>query len=231
MKKNMFIAFLASAFFLSGCAKAVDLTEEENNLVAEYAAGVLIDRSYYVENKYIEETTVETTSIEESTSGDTPIIDPSETSVVEETTTETNNFDIAKELGVEGLKITYIGYSVVNEYPDDPDAMFTFQSEPGFQFLVIDFEMTNNSDADITVNTAADLPVFQADFNGDYQYNNYGSLLTNDLSNLKDVSIKSGESFQSVLIFMVRESVLTNLDDSKITIKLSGSNDMITIIK
>ena len=42
-KKILALCFVICAFALSGCTKALDLSENENNIVAQYVAGIMIN--------------------------------------------------------------------------------------------------------------------------------------------------------------------------------------------
>ena len=48
-------AIMATAVLCTGCAGVPDMTVEQNNAVAEYAAGALISRSYSFKARYVDD--------------------------------------------------------------------------------------------------------------------------------------------------------------------------------
>ena len=52
MKRKLFAIALICVFMLTCCTKAIELTEDQDALVAEAAAGVLVRNSYKYKSKY-----------------------------------------------------------------------------------------------------------------------------------------------------------------------------------
>ncbi len=212
---------------LTGCTTGVDLNDEQNNLVAEYAAGVLVNHSYKFQNKYAqEETTTQTPVINPSDEATTPA--DGETTAVQ---TDPTLFDCAGKLGMGGVSIHYSSYITTKEYPENEDALFTFAAEDGYELIVVSFTINNPTAADIVLNTYAGKPVFRAVINGRAQYNNYGNLLLNDISNLKDVTIKAGDNYNAVLVFMVEEQTATSINTFSVGLLEDGESTCSVKIK
>ena len=50
-------------------------------------------------------------------------------------------------------------------------------------------------------------------------YNNYANLMLNDITNLKNVTIKAGETQDGILVFMVPEDKVTEIKSIVLTYK------------
>lgn len=214
-------AMLFGSAFLTGCG--VTLTSKQNDLAAEYVAGLLVQRSFFYENKYIEPDT-------EPTQEETPtaVINPETESgnETEEPTTEAVNdvYDISGTLNILPVVIRYTGYKNVKEYPDDEDAMFSFTAEEGYKFIVAEFNLCNETDEAVTINSKESDAVFRLTINDTYRYNSYGTLLLNDISNIENVTIEAGGIYEATAVFMVPENVAENIE--KMVLSNSANNEV-----
>lgn len=203
-KKITVVAILVMATCMAGCTKAKELTEEENNMVAQYAANMIIERSYKYQNKYPE---LQTSSDEEQTSSEAE----QETTIQEtETALEQESSMFTAALNIDDVSAKYKGYKVVKEYPDHEDALFTFEAQSGYSFVVFNIEITNDSTEKIILNTAKDSTIYKIKINN-RNYNNYANLLLNDISGLNDVEIEASGVYDAVLVFMVEDKEIDNL--------------------
>lgn len=244
---------------LCGCSMGVELDSQQNNLVAEYAAGVLIKHSYNHSNRYEfsasedeteEEPTVEpekptdesetkepeTTEPEKPTDEDESKPEestPSEeetTGGSEETTTAPKEFEFEEVLGLENVSVKCDGYEVTESLDADPEGFFVLNAETGYKFVVVNFTLTNTSEETVTVNTADDNIILKSSFNKDYKYNNYdASILKNDLTGLKDVSIEAGAEYKAVTIFMVPADVADSIDTFILTVASDDVEGVFTL--
>ncbi len=91
MKKKLgMILLVLAAVFTCGCTKVVDLTDEENYLIAEYAAELLIKYSAELDLKYDPESEAEVPLTESTEATEEPSsTEFSEATTTEELTTET----------------------------------------------------------------------------------------------------------------------------------------------
>ena len=203
----------------------VDLDSEQNNLIAEYAAGVLIKHSYNHSNRYEfsaseDETEEEPTVEPEKPTDEGETVEPEKpTSSEEETTTAPEEIKFEEVLGFENISVECDGYEVTESLDADPNGLFELVAETGYKFVVVNYMLTNTSEEEITVNTADKNIILKACFNNDYKYNNYdASILGNDLTVSKDVLIEAGAEYKAVTIFMVPEDVVDSIDSFIITV-------------
>lgn len=128
MKKiKILLCSLGIACALTGCGRTVELTEEENEIITEYAVGLLLKYDKYYSDHlvelsdYEEETDSaeqepeedvlpeEEPEAEEPDIADTPVIDATE---------EAQASTIEEFYGIEGVAFQYTGYDLKDEYPD-----------------------------------------------------------------------------------------------------------------
>ena len=197
--------------FLVGCDKQVTLNTEENDLIAEYIAGVMLKYSFSDKWNY-EKAASRVDSYKPknpaSTLGGGATIDnttptQSPTSVNTPTTAAASTKDVIEALsaalGIDGLDIQYKTYSVGERYPTQEYAI----SVPAG-------ELTNNSDSAIDLNTYNKGVVFRLAL-GERAFTQYASMLKNDLVFLKDISVAAGSTYTAVVLFQIPDSLADNI--------------------
>ncbi|MBQ2406658.1 MAG: hypothetical protein IIW54_13975 [Lachnospiraceae bacterium] len=254
MKKGKIVSMLAvsimSSVMLTGCIDAMpDMTEEQENMVAEYAAGLLLKYSpnydyRLVSEREIEETIQaeneaalqkETTQIQESEMEKTepdkteeniqPDNDSSnEQQIVEDIDTDmfSADADIAQELGIEGLSVRYQSYEVYDTYPKE-NSGFSLSAANGKKLLIVYFDVENTTDEDM-----------QVDFN---EYNIKGKVKVNDerASSVLNTmlvddmisyigQISAGETLQLVFATEVSEEAANEIESIKLDISGNGNS-------
>ena len=248
--KNRFkilIIYVMIFTFLTGCAKVKDISPEHNGMIAEYVAGVLLKYSHSYKEKYEDlsggfvstvpdefetETTPgeeETTTGKEEETTTVPNVpgQPSDKPTSEgETGTTEVEWHIEKEMGLEPLTMEYESYVVTKEYPDDEDAIFTFTAEDGYTFLVLNFKLYNDTDKDVTINNYSTRPAIKAYINDNKPVYNYANLMMNDITALKDITVKAGDVFDGIIVYMIKENELADITSLKLS-----CNDQEFIVK
>lgn len=254
VKKGKIVSMLAvsimSSVMLTGCIDAMpDMTEEQENMVAEYAAGLLLKYSpnydyRLVSEREIEETIQaeneaalqkETTQIQESEMEKTepdkteeniqPDNDSSnEQQIVEDIDTDmfSADADIAQELGIEGLSVRYQSYEVYDTYPKE-NSGFSLSAANGKKLLIVYFDVENTTDEDM-----------QVDFN---EYNIKGKVKVNDerASSVLNTmlvddmisyigQISAGETLQLVFATEVSEEAANEIESIKLDISGNGNS-------
>lgn len=246
-KRIIALVLVMCTLFLTGCAQGVHLSDEQNNIIAEYAADYLLKRSYVYMEKYndirkhydvpteevvtkpVEEPTTEEPTTEKVTSG---VNDPTNEPTKEEPTTENPKakFDLVDVYKIAPLTVEYKQYRIVDEYPDDPDALFTFKPEDGYVFIIMEFDVYNPTDNQIVLNTANQNRVFKATINKG-RCSNYANLLFNDISRIRDVAIEGQSHYQAVLVFMVESEAIKTIERFEVSVKDDEGNNRVLTIK
>ncbi|MDE7479096.1 MAG: hypothetical protein K2M91_14350 [Lachnospiraceae bacterium] len=213
MKKGKVLGLFAmSAMLLTGCVDAMpELTTEQSDIIAEYAAGLLLKYSSNYNYKIVSDKEVAAAmaelqeNIEPETEKETEEetdkaqteddvnqnTSPSEVQTEEqETETEQIQFvtdlDFAAELGIDDLIIRYQSFELCNSYPQN-NSGFSVDAAQGKKLLVIHFDMEGLPEEDVNCN------LFDYDIKMRVNINDSNSavvlntMLPNDLATYMDV--------------------------------------------
>lgn len=205
---------------LSGCAKKVDLTEDEQNLVAEYAAQVVLKHDKNYNGKLKEIDTEEVTSKNKETSTDNVNAN------TEQGTEPDSNIDLKSSLsdafGFGALTVNYTGYQVLDTYPDTSDVAFVLKSTEDTRLLILKFNVSNQT------GNAVDVPMMSFDtaikstINGSESYSALVTLLMDGLNTFSG-TVAAGETKELVLAFQTPYSDENSI--SSLQLKVSKNGD------
>ena len=149
MRKRIIVSCLILAMIITttGCGRMVELTDEENHLIAEYAAELLLKYNKKYGSRYEESDIVSEEQTTEMTDSDTTTEVSTETELSTEATTETTeatteaeetttestteefepiddivvnvdkDYNIAKLAGEDNISIKYAYYMILDKYP------------------------------------------------------------------------------------------------------------------
>lgn len=257
-KRRLLAGLIACGIFVTtGCGQVIDLTDEENHLIAEYAAELLLkyDRNY--DTRYnpdeLEDTTETITETDATTEATTEVVTTTEAATTEQdapadgqTTqaqpvtdeavkedigaTVDSDFDIAAFVGESRISVRYAYYMVVDSYPSyDQDGMYIeVQAPEGYKLLVLKFEVENKTNED----QAVDL------YNKDVNYNivvdnsrttkQMLTILADDLYTY-DKTIQASSREEAVLLYTVSDSVANKWTDLKLQIKYGGTSAVLQL--
>ena len=215
-------------FGISGCGSDISLNEEQNELVAEYAANAILQRnSEYKDRLDLQEeattqaevisTTESTTQAEKQES-----VNSGEDSDAMETTEVTAKVaDISELFSKQKLTVLYKGYKVVSQYSDKNQASSSVEAQSGKKLLVVQFQVKNTSSKKNKVDLL--------DSNVSYKlHTDTGetepmlTLLEDDLA-LFQGSLKAGASKKLVLLFEI-----SNEETKKVNYQLDITNQQNT---
>ena len=257
-KRRLLAGLIACGIFVTtGCGQVIDLTDEENHLIAEYAAELLLkyDRNY--DTRYnpdeLEDTTETMTETDATTEATTEVVSTTEAATTEQdapadgqTTqaqpvtdeavkedigaTVDSDFDIAAFVGESRISVRYAYYMVVDSYPSyDQDGMYIeVQAPEGYKLLVWKFEVENKTSEE----QAVDL------YNKDVNYNivvdnsrttkQMLTILADDLYTY-DKTIQASSREEAVLLYTVSDSVANKWTDLKLQIKYGGTSAVLQL--
>ena len=245
MKKRLsVIIILCVILLLTGCSKSSGEDSKINDLVAEYAAGVLI--AYSDSGRYVIKETEkpdETVMPSETESESQTVSEPETTSagpgtssgqgdIPEPSTEDKGELDLSELFATSPVQIECMGYNVTQTYNADPEGYFELSAENGYTFVSVNFRLSNNTGEAVVVNTHKPGIILKGVFNKEYRYNNYdASILMNDLTGLRDVQIGAGEYYDAVVIFMIPSDVAENIQSFSIESALDVENDGVLVIR
>lgn len=245
---------VALSLGLSGCGKVIDLTDEENHLIAEYAAELLLkyDRNYDTKYDPEEATTEEAASTDATTEAETTeavteavtetttevaaeatteAVVSSEENVTEEiTTTVDPDFDIAAFAGESRISVRYEYNMVVDSYPSyDQDGMYIEVEAPeGYKLLVLKFEVENKTNEDQTVDLYSKDINYNIIVDKTRKTKQMLTILSDDLYTY-DKTLAASSREEAVLLYTVSDSVAKDMKDLKLQIQYGGANAVIQL--
>lgn len=203
MKKGKLVAILTLTIgLLTGCVDNMpDMTQEENDLVAEYAADLLLKYSPNYSSRLvdvsdipmdimIEETTQEEIVEQQSESEqidekdkESVEITEQETEVIqekEEIPDNLNDVDLAEIFSIDDLSITYADYDICDMYPTKGTG-FGVSASKKHKLLVLHFTTRNNTSDAVSCDLFEVDPQMTVKVNG-AKYKALNTLLENDLT-------------------------------------------------
>ena len=214
-KTCTFLCGIMAAALISGCgAQMPDLTQEETDLISEYAVGILLKYDKYHKNRLVDTTTYDVAAeeISEESEEEIPVEEP------ESPTSDTEVVDVSQDVepsappatieeyyGIEGITFQYAGYDLTQSYPssDNGEALFfAMDATAGSQLLVLRFMATNISSTDQTLNMLGTGARFRVSVNGGSSQSVLTTMLLDDMQTYNDI-IPAGYSVELVSIVEV----------------------------
>lgn len=244
MKKGKIIGVLAiSACMLTGCIDSMpDMTEEQSELVAEYAADMLLKYSPNYHYRIADEEEVASAEAEMETSQEEETMqeesqqsqDLSQTgsgenvSVGAETSVEDGSeYDLATFFSMEQFSIRYASCEITDAYPKaESGAGFSVTAPQGYNLLILHFDVENLGEE------TAQCDLFDQINNVRVNVNNAGyvqalsTLLTNDLTTYME-DIPAGEVADAVVVVPVEQ---TDLDEIQTAVMRITTQDSVVNI-
>lgn len=223
MRKRKFFCSMAltGLIFLSGCASFPEMTEEQEEAIVEYAAGLLIQNMKDYDSRLVDlslyadpEVLPEETPAPESGGMD----DVADTEKVDVSTGEVYG-SVESLLVPEGVTLTYVGNSVTDSYPegDDGEPYFALDAAEGNQLLVLKFTMTNTTGEEQKVDVLGLSPKFRVIVNDTENKNASPTMLLDDLR-IYAGTLAAGEEVSLVLIVEMESSLLEQVESIEMTV-------------
>lgn len=198
MKKwNVLLGGVAAALLMTGCGEMPNLSQDETELISEYAVGVLlkydtahgrrlVDTSGYelpVEEPEPEEPAAEPEepAEEEQPEAEEPaVVDVSQ----DEEQTEPTVTSVEQYYGIPNIMITYQGCEMADSYPPTGEGdtlFFSMDATQGSQLLVLKFNAQNLSSEDQALNMLGYGATFRVSVNGEPSKGALATMLVNDM--------------------------------------------------
>lgn len=264
MKKNKLVSLLMismSLAMLVGCNKEKEevnaqivveeernmfgLTEGEQKIYAEYAAGVLmkynvgsdmrvLEGRELVNQEAKEQAAREQAAKREQAAAEYAANAKKENDSKKEEQSSGNGSskgesvsyisDMALATGNDPFSITYAGYEVMDSYPTSgKDVLLAIDAAPGKVFLVTKYSVTNNSSQTEELDMFSKQANFKIKLNGT-NYKSQYTLLLDDLSMYKG-EIDAGATMDTVLIFEIPEAAAYDMGDMVLSITAGDGTD------
>lgn len=244
MKKGKIIGVLAvSACMLTGCIDSMpDMTEEQSELVAEYAADMLLKYSPNYHYRIADEEEVASAEAEMETSQEEetmqeesqPSQDLSQTgsgetvSVGAETSVEDGSeYDLAAFFGMDQFSIMYASCEVTDAYPNAESGVgFSVTAPQGYNLLVLHFDVENLGEEAAQCDLFDQISKVSVNVNDAGYVQALSTLLTNDLTTYME-DIPAGEVADAVVVVPVEQ---TDLDEIQTAVMQITTQDSVVNI-
>lgn len=250
MKKRILLVGLSVMMcFLAGCLEVTPLTEKEIDIVAEYAASVLLqnDKKYSTPLYYAEEREVRLTptptpeptpvkpkptkapDVQQSTQGTS---DPDQTPKATVTPTpiplshddpETGR-QLTEILAVENISVSCTGYETMKSVQSTE--YFSLVAKEGRQYVVVSFLLSNNTDKELVFDASKNNLDYSIRINTNPVSRVSLSMLENDLQYMA-IPVSANGTAEAVLVFEVKEEemdtmhlIIENDSDDAVFVKL-----------
>lgn len=223
----MILCGIVASLLMTGCGAMPDLTQEETELISEYAVGVLlkydkshgsrlVDTSAYDMAEEIpapEEVPEETIAEEpqEDLPETTQTVDVSQ----DEEETEPTVSSIEEYYGIPNVAIQYTGYELADAYPstgNEENLFFSMDATPGTQLLVLKFLANNTGNEDQLMDMLSYGARFRVSVNGESSKGALATMLLNDMQTFDEV-IPAGSTIELVSIVEVPRDININSID------------------
>ena len=234
MKKKILIAAVVLGMFcMTGCAKMIELTDEENDMIAEYIAGFILDNEANYTEKLVTPTPVPTQKPTPSPTAvpvPSPVI-PADATPVPTGKTETGeqnlqaNADYSSIVGLRGIDIRYASYDTGKEYYYY-NGLMSVDAEKGKKILRVTFNIVNTTKEQIDISLKDSEITYRLDLGNSKFEKAMLTAMDNDIIYLT-ATIGAKESMEAVLFFSVPEdmdvsgkNIIISKDDKTAIIKI-----------
>lgn len=240
MKKNKIacgvIALLLTGL-TAGCGNQIpELSEQEHDLVVEYAADVVLEHDKNYQSKLVDlsqvheivheaalEDIAEDENTESANEDETGADDVTVTDNTQEA--EVQNVTMEDFLKLENVKLTYTGYEIDDFYPRQGDALyFIMEATEGSKLLVLKFLAENTSGSELNLDIAKTETRFRIAADG-IEKNALTTMLLNDLAYYQG-TIAPGESVELALVCEIPEE---QTEVSNLELTMRSVDDSATI--
>lgn len=216
---------IMAAALLTGCGSTMpDLTQEETDLISEYAVGVLLKYDKYHSGRLVDTTDYETaedvaqteepkeTEQPEPEQEEVPVDDTEVVDVSQDEETIAIPATIEEYYGLQDFTFQYTGYELAQSYPPDADegnVFFSMDATEGTQLLVLKFTAFNTGASDQTLNMLERGARFRVSVNGESSKGALATMLLNDMQTYNEV-VPAGGMVELVSIVEVPQSMSVN---------------------
>lgn len=221
-KANVILCSVAVALLMTGCGEMPDLTQNETDLISEYAVGVLV-KNGTLQGSRLVDTSVDEAAEEEE---EPEMEEPTEEEPEPETEEPAEVVDVSQDeeeaqpmvssveeyYGIPNITISYAGYEMADSYPPAAEGavpFFAMDASPGTQLLILKFNAQNVSGEDQQMNMLGYGATFRVSVNGEASKGALATMLVNDMQTYDDV-IPANSSVELVSIVEVPQG--TNAD-------------------
>ncbi len=225
-------------FLLTGCgAEFPTMTAEEEKMIGEYAATLLLKYDVNHSSRLVSREEVEEEETKEEIKEqpkeemsepkqegmdpveDTPIIEIEQDANTDSGIENAGNLHDFYELP-EGIEIIYQGNEVCDSYPQDEETenYFTLDATEGKRLVVLKFRIENQSQTEQAIDLLDKSTIIRVTVNGSYGRNVLTTMLLDDMATYKG-TIPANETVEVILLAEMDDDVANNIASLMLNLK------------
>lgn len=246
-KKTGIILMAAASLYLTACGSSFpEMTEEQNDQIVEYAAGLLLKYDKNNSNKLVSIPEEPETEAEEAEGQDAQKKERQKKETQSEVSSrlqedpqeepdagtgrempESQYASIEEFYGMQGVSVVYTGYELKDIYPDaeTEEIFFAMKASSGNKLLVLGFDVENTGGEDCQLDMAALGAKFKVSVDGKTPRYALTTMLTDDFASYAG-AIPAGASQSLVLVSEVPEGDAAAIQNISLIMK-KGSEDAV----
>lgn len=221
MKKKLSIVFAVIMMLsFSGCAKVIALTENEENLIAQYASYTMIKHSRYNDSLLLsKEDLLKAEQREEE-------YKKKAEEKKQQSETDGDPVTLSDAIGIKGLEFTYQGHDVLDEYSE---SIVTLGDRAGKKYVFLNFTLSNTSGENKTIDMITAKAKFKATINGS-TVAHLPTLLPSDLATFnKKTVISAGAKKNVFIVFEVSDDTAKEIKSLSLSMTKDGNASAVAI--
>lgn len=256
-KKKIFLSGMMVLFTIALTGCGIDLTDEQNRVIAEYAADLLLKydadyqerygndydaasedgedmttEAFTTEDLTTETMTEDTTEASEADTGSDDGEAAEEDSTVpnEDSGISNDTVDIAEIVGISGASIVYNSCMFLDQYPSlDSDGTFIYlEAEEGYKLVVLKFDIANASDMAVEVDLLNSDISYQLVMNDTKTAKPMLTILMDDLGTFSN-TVPADSEQSAVLIFQMSDSSIKQIESLNLRVLYHSEEHVIHI--
>lgn len=208
---KLIFLLLVMTCMLAGCgsSKKVELTDEQNDMIAEYIAGALLRYDMRYEEKLIYNSLEPVEEPEISPSPQPEVTPAPEAGNVPEQPEEPDTIEISYSslndiFSKEGISLSYKKSSFYNSYPEEKNDYFVLEPSVSNKLLVVEFKLENTASEKKKIDLSA-AGIKYSLMLGENSYKPLLTALPNDLRYL-NMTLGAGKSETVIIVFEVEKN-------------------------
>ncbi len=240
MKKGKVLGLIAlSAILLTGCVDAMpELTAEQSDIIAEYAAGLLLKYSPRYQYRIVSEeelaaAVADRQDVSESEPEQTQLPDenmpeaPSEDTPTEQEKqpaqiSSAEDIDFAAELGIDDLIVRYQSFEVCSSYPQNSTG-FSVDAAKDKKLLILHFDLEGLPEEDVNCNFFDCDIKLRVNINDSVSASVLPAMLPNNIITYIDV-VKAGETVDVVAVAEINDMTEADIQSMVLQASANGNN-------
>lgn len=228
------------SFFVTGCGSAIpDMTKEQEAVISEYAAGLLLKYDKNYNSKLVDTAAYYE---EKQAQAENPPAPPAEQPPEEEEKKQAPDAEfinkaqeeapvsIEEFFELDGFKITYSGNGVYDSYPElsGDEVAISVTASPGSKMFVLFLDVENISGGDLALDMMSKSPRLRVSVNGQDSRNSLISMLQDEFATFMG-TIPAGTVQRLVIVTEMPEAECSSIESIALTMRSDAGSTVLNL--